>query len=96
VLTDYVLGDNQARPWSQHRVQVRTRGLPSRPDDVLALRDAIYNTIQSLTVVFGAVGVTSCERISSLPNGQDDNLRFEYFDNYLFELDLPPTALRPL
>jgi len=96
VLTDYTLSDDAANPWSQIRVQVRTRGLPNRPDDVWALRDGVFQVLQSMSALtFGTVTVAQCLRVSSIPMGQDANLRFMYADNYTFDVQVPATANRP-
>jgi hypothetical protein len=95
-LTDYTLSDDAGNPWSQIRVQVRTRGLPNRPDDVWALRDGIYTLLQSQqAVTFGTVTVAQFLRVSSIPMGQDSNMRFEYADNYSCDVQVPATATRP-
>lgn len=96
VLTDYTVTDDAANPWGQIRVQVRTRGLPGRPDDVWALRDGIYQLLQSTSaLIFGSVSVAQCLRVSSIPMGQDDNLRFTYADNYACDVQVPATVNRP-
>jgi hypothetical protein len=96
VLTDYAATDAAANPWSQIRVQLRTRGLPNRPDDVWALRDGIYALLQSVAgLTFGSVTVAQCLRVSSIPMGQDANLRFMYADNYAFDVQVPATVNRP-
>lgn len=96
VLTDYTVTDDAAHPWGQIRVQVRTRGLPGRPDDVWALRDGIYQLLQSASALtFGTVAVSQCLRVSSIPMGQDANLRFTYADNYTFDVQVPATTNRP-
>jgi hypothetical protein len=96
VLTDYTVGDSAANPWTQIRVQVRTRGLPGRPDDVWTLRDGIYQLLQSAQArTFGSVTVAQCLRVSSIPLGQDANLRFMYADNFTLDVQLPSTSNRP-
>lgn len=96
VLTDYAPSDDAGNPWGQRRVQIRTRGLPGRPDDAWALRDGIFVALQSASALtFGSVTVAQCLRVSSLPMGQDANLRFEYADNYLFDVQVPATVSRP-
>lgn len=95
-LTDYTLSDDAANPWSQARIQVRTRGLPDDPMDVRALRDDVYDTLQSAAdLTFGSVTVAQILRVSSIPLGVDTNNRFELADNYNFDLQLPATANRP-
>lgn len=96
VLTDYTVSDDAANPWGQVRVQVRTRGLPNRPDDVWALRGGVFAVLQSAqALTFGTVTVAQCLRVSSIPMGQDANMRFEYADNYQFDVQVPATANRP-
>lgn len=96
VLTDYAASDDAGNPWGQRRVQVRTRGLPGRPDDLWALRDGIYALLQSASALtFGTVTVAQCLRVSSIPLGQDANLRFMYADNYALDVQVPSTVNRP-
>lgn len=96
VLTDYTVSDDAANPWGQVRVQVRTRGLPNRPDDVWALRGGVFAVLQSAqALTFGTVTVAQCLRVSSIPMGQDANMRFEYADNYQFDVQVPASANRP-
>lgn len=95
-LTDYTLSDDAANPWSQVRVQVRTRGLPNDPMDVRALRDAVYDALQSeAALTFGTVTVAQVLRVSSIPLGLDDNRRYELADNYTLDVQLPATVNRP-
>lgn len=94
-LTDYTVTDDAANPWTQVRVQVRTRGLPDRPDDTWALRDAVYGLLQSAgDLTFGSVTVAQALRVSSVPLGVDVNRRFEYADNYAIDVQLPATVNR--
>lgn len=95
-LTDYPVNDDAANPWSQVRVQIRTRGVPNDPLDNAQLRDAVNTALQSkAALTFGSVTVAQALRISSIPMGIDDNRRFEYADNYQFDVQLPSTANRP-
>jgi len=41
------------------------------------------------------VTVAQCLRVSSIPMGQDANMRFMYADNYQFDVQVPATANRP-
>ena len=94
-LTAYAASDDAANPWSSMRVQVRTRGLPSQPDDLWTLRDSVYNALQSESALtFGTVTVAQILRVSSVPLGMDTNRRFEHADNYQLDIQLPATANR--
>lgn len=96
VLTDYLSQDSAANPWGSGRVQIRTRGLPGRADDTWTLRDGINSVLQSAqALTFGSVSVTQFLRVSSVPMGQDVNLRFEYADNYAFDFQTQATSNRP-
>jgi len=95
-LTDYSLSDDAGNPWGQRRVQVRTRGLPDQPQDTWLLRDSVYDFLQSAAALtFGSVTVAQALRVSSIPLGVDDNRRFEYADNYTFDVQLAPSLNRP-
>ncbi|HET6917667.1 MAG TPA: hypothetical protein VFH56_16390, partial [Acidimicrobiales bacterium] len=73
-----------------------TRGVPNDPLDNAQLRDAVNTALQSeAALTFGSVTVAQALRISSIPMGIDDNRRFEYADNYTFDVQLPSTANRP-
>lgn len=96
VLTDFPVSDDPAQALGQIGVQLRIRGLPGDPRDAQELRDSIYELLQGLiNQFFGSVHVIQCNRRSSIPNGQDDSRRFEYFENYYCDVDLPVTANRP-
>jgi hypothetical protein len=95
VLTAYSVGDNAGRPWTQMRLQIRTRGTAD-PRDVNTLSDQIYNLLQSLgPVTYGTVTVSQILRVSSLPMGQDSNRRWEQSQNFTCDVNLPATSNRP-
>jgi hypothetical protein len=95
-LTDYPVLDDPKLPMASIGVQVRVRGIPGSPRDVQALRDSIYTALQGLAdQTWGSVHAVQVYRRSSIPNGQDTSLRFEYFENYYVDVDLPVTANRP-
>jgi hypothetical protein len=95
-LTAYTAGDDPARPWSQIRLQVRTRGTQD-PRDVNTLSDQVYDLLQSLgPVTYASVSVSQILRVSSLPMGQDANQRWEQSQNFACDCDLPATVNRSL
>lgn len=95
-LTDYPVSDDARLPLTEVGVQIRMRGAPSDWQGVLAIRDAVYTLLQSATnLPFGSITVIQLLRHSSLPDGQDDLMRYEYVDNYYADIDLPATVNRP-
>lgn len=95
VLTAYALSDQAGLPLGQITVQVRTRGTAD-PRDVNALSDDLYQLLQGLTDrTFGSVHLIQMLRKSSIPMGQDSNRRWEQSQNYVCDVDLPPTVNRP-
>lgn len=94
-LYPYTISDDPVLAMGRHAMQLRFRGNPGDPLDVMNLRDAAYAVLQGLTrLTWGTVYVDQIARNSSISNGQDDSLRFEYFDSYYFDVDLPVTANR--
>ena len=88
--------DDITMPYGQAMVQVRGRGLPNNPLDIDSLLDSIFDILHGTKdLTFGTAHVTQMNRESSVPNGMDDAKRWERFDAYAIDLDVPPTVLRP-
>lgn len=95
VLTAYALTDSAANPWTQWRLQVRTRG-SSDPFDVNTLSDQVYALLEAAgPVTFGTASVSQILRVSSIPMGQDTNRRWEQSQNFLVDGTVPSTIARP-
>ena len=86
--------DDPANPTTQVRLQLMLRAATiAALDD---LDSAAYNALQGLHgVAMGTVVVTDCQSYSAIPMGPDGNGNLERACNYVLDIDLPATALRP-
>lgn len=96
-LTAVNQGDDISMPLGQVMVQVRGRGLPNRPTDVVKLLDDIFDVLHGATnLVFGSATVIQMNRKVSVPMGMDDSKRWERADQYYLDVDFPATTNRPV
>jgi hypothetical protein len=85
-----------AIPISQYMLQVATRGVPNSPTDVDMLADPICDYLDGLTnLTFNGIHLIQSLQTSSIPMGQDENIRNERVDKFYCDVDVPPTANRP-
>lgn len=90
-------GDDPSMPLGKTMVQVRSRGLPGQPLDVLDLSDSMFAVLHGTTdLPFGSITVIQMNRRISTPLGTDDLKRTEWVDQYYLDCDYPPTINRPV
>lgn len=97
VLATYtVQGESPAGTTATIGLQVRSRGLANPVTDVDDLADAAKNALQGATgLTWGSVTVAQIRRMTMVPAGMDPLKRWERFDNFYLDVDLPHTPLRP-
>lgn len=94
-ITAYAATDDPSIPLTAIRVQFWFRGMVNDSLDVDHLGDAVFTIIQGMKdTQFGSAHVALARRVSSIQLGSDANKRTERSDNYTFDVDVPPTALR--
>lgn len=87
---------NVALPMGSALVQIRGRGNANNPDDVNELLDPILQLVTGLTnQTMGSTHIVQVQFQSSAPLGMDQNFRWERADQYLVDIDTPPTSNRP-
>lgn len=96
VLNVIPLTDQVVAPDGLIMLQVACRGLRNNPLDVDDVADPIFDLIQNATyLTFGETTVVQVRRTSSVPMGQDANVRWERADKYYLDYSQHPTNLRP-
>lgn len=90
--------DDAANPMGQYAIRLRGRGAANDPLDVDNILDAAFQVLHASSYLdFDGVEVT---QILRRPNGvaqqgYDSKLRWLRADQYLADVDYPPTAQRP-
>jgi hypothetical protein len=83
-------------PMSSVLVQARFRGLPNDFLDMNDLGDAVFDLLHGATnLTLGSTHAIQILRNGSAPGGMDASRRWGRYDDYLIDLDFPPTANRP-
>lgn len=97
VITAWTVAGLPNGPLDQINVQLRFRGAPDNETDVDLLGGMAFDFFHGRTdYMLGAVHVIQCLQRSSAPLGLDDSNRWERADTYVLDVDVPPTANRPL
>lgn len=91
--------DDALNPMGQYAIRLRGRGAPNDPLDVDSILDAAFQVLHAASYLdFG--GIVQVTQILRRPNGVaqqgfDAQSRWLRADQYVADVDYPPTAQRP-
>ena len=97
VITAWTIAGLPDGPLDQITVQIDYRGLPDNETDVDVLGGNAFDFLHGREdFPLGAVHVIQMLQRTSAPMGLDESNRWTRSDRYVLDVDVPPTANRPL
>lgn len=95
-LTAYTYANMPDWAVDQIHVQIRCRGARNQATDADVLAGAVYDQLHGRSGFdLGAVHVDQMLQQSSVPMGIDDSDRWEQSANYVLDVSVPATTIRP-